>query len=400
MAAVVDEDTTPGEEARLAAVRRYDILDTPPDGAFDRVAALAARICQVPISTITIVDEDRIWFKSALGIDGVEQIDREPGLCASAILKEGPYVVADAAIDPRTLNNSLVRGELGLRFYAGIPLRTEDGHKLGTLNVIDQQPREISDDQLASLEDLAAIVIDELELRLAARHAVELESLRAASDVRDAIVTGVSHEMRTPIAVLQGLAQLPPVEAGEGEELHDLFRRHVHRLGQLVEQFLDFAELEGGRAPLITSTETDVAELVAEATELHADRATFEVHVPADLPLAFVDRTRTLGVVSELIGNAIRFGPAGEPVRIDVAANGGTVSVAVEDRGPGIPADAIPHLFDENYRSPDSAGRGLGLYVAHAVATAQGARIEVESPPGSGARFTLVMPQANGHPEA
>ena len=122
----------PANEAqRLAAVRRYDILDTPPDGAFDRITALAARRFGVPISIISIVDEDRIWFKSHHGVP-VEQIGRDPGLCASAILSDDPHILTDASIDPRSLANPLVAGDFGLRFYAGVPLTTDDGHNLGT----------------------------------------------------------------------------------------------------------------------------------------------------------------------------------------------------------------------------------------------------------------------------
>jgi sigma-B regulation protein RsbU (phosphoserine phosphatase) len=178
-----DEKLLPLDEAqRIAAVNRYDILDTPPDGAFDRITALAARLLRVPIAIVSIVDSDRIWFKARHGID-VEQIGREPGLCSSAILQDGPWLVTDAAKDPRTMANPLVAGELGLGFYAGIPLTTQDGHNLGTLCVIDQQPRELTADELATLGDLAALVMHELELRLAARTAVELESqLRAAAE--------------------------------------------------------------------------------------------------------------------------------------------------------------------------------------------------------------------------
>ena len=157
-----------GETLRLRAIGRYEILDTPPDGAFDRITRLAARIFNVPIATITIVDRDRIWFKSKHGITA-DEIAREPGLCASAVLDYEPWIVNDAATDPRTLENALVRGELGLRFYAGVPLRTADGFNLGTLNIIDTEPRELSPEELETLEELASIVVDELELRLAAR---------------------------------------------------------------------------------------------------------------------------------------------------------------------------------------------------------------------------------------
>ncbi|MEA3075555.1 MAG: phosphoserine phosphatase RsbU/P [Actinomycetota bacterium] len=163
------------EPERLAAVRRYDVLDTPPDGAFERITALASRLLDVPIAIVSIVDRDRIWFKSHHGLD-VEQIDREPGLCASAILHDGPWLVADAASDPRTLANPLVAGDFGLRFYAGVPLTTHDGFNLGTLCVIDHEPRAITDDEVATLSDLATLVMDELELRLSARTTVGLEA--------------------------------------------------------------------------------------------------------------------------------------------------------------------------------------------------------------------------------
>ena len=169
------------EDARLAAVRRYEILDTPRDGAFDRVTQLAARLFRVPISIVSIVDEDRIWFKSRHGIDA-EQVGRDPGLCASAILQHEPLVVADASVDPNALANPLVAGEFGLRFYAGAPLRTWDGHNLGTICVIDREPREIGDEDTATLEHLAAIVVHELEFRLATRTVVESEREKRALD--------------------------------------------------------------------------------------------------------------------------------------------------------------------------------------------------------------------------
>jgi sigma-B regulation protein RsbU (phosphoserine phosphatase) len=170
-------DLIPEDEAeRIAAVRRYDVLDTPPDGAFERLTALAAKHFRVPIAIVSIVDSDRIWFASHHGLDA-QQIGRDPGLCASAILQDAPWVVENAATDPRTMANPLVAGELGLRFYAGAPLTTHDGHNLGTLCVIDAEPREFPDDEAATLADMAAIVMDELELRLAARRTIDHESL-------------------------------------------------------------------------------------------------------------------------------------------------------------------------------------------------------------------------------
>lgn len=156
-------DSTDDAE-RLAAVQRYHILDTPPDAALDRITALAARLFQVPMALITVVDRDRIWVKSRYGL-ALEQIDRESGLCASAILQGQVYAIADARQDPRTLTNSLVRSEFGPRFYAAAPLVTPEGYTLGTLCILDRQPRQFTADEAQTLADLAAVVMDELELR-------------------------------------------------------------------------------------------------------------------------------------------------------------------------------------------------------------------------------------------
>lgn len=163
-----EEREGPAAAARLAAVQRYEILDAPADGSFDKIAWLAATIFRTPIATVTIVDRDRVWFAATEGLDGVSQIGAEPGLCASAILQPGPYVVNDAVIDPRTMDHPLVRGDFGLRFYAAAPIVTPDGYCLGTVNVIDTEPREMSDADMRVLGTLAGLVADHLETRLAA----------------------------------------------------------------------------------------------------------------------------------------------------------------------------------------------------------------------------------------
>ncbi|PRY67415.1 serine/threonine protein kinase [Glaciihabitans tibetensis] len=159
------------EVQRMNAVERYEILDTPPDGAFDRITGLAARLFNVPIAIVSIVDTDRIWFKSHHGLD-VTEIGRDAGLCASAILYDEPWVVEDATRDVRAMANPLVAAEAGIQFYAGVPLHTSDGYNLGTLCVLDFAPRSISPEETKNLEDLAALVMSELELRLATKRAV------------------------------------------------------------------------------------------------------------------------------------------------------------------------------------------------------------------------------------
>ena len=162
------------ESDRIDALRRYQILDTPPDGVFDQIAAVTAELFRVPIAIVSLVDHDRIWFKSHSGVD-VSETGREPGLCASAILSADLYQVSDAAIDVRTLTNPLVTGSLGLRFYAAAPLRTHDGFNLGTLCIIDREPRELTQAEGERLTKLATLVMDQIELRLAARRTAALE---------------------------------------------------------------------------------------------------------------------------------------------------------------------------------------------------------------------------------
>ncbi|MEU6896202.1 GAF domain-containing SpoIIE family protein phosphatase [Streptomyces sp. NPDC046557] len=173
------------EAGRMAAVRRYNILDTPPDGAFDRVAAMAARLFDVPVATVTIVDEDRIWFKAAHGLEGVSEIGRDPGLCGSAVLRDEALVIPDTLLDDVACDNPLVTGPMGVRFYAAAPITTSDGHRLGTVNILDTTPRAITEKDTATLADLAAIVMDEMELRLTALKTLRYEQ-QQRQDEREA----------------------------------------------------------------------------------------------------------------------------------------------------------------------------------------------------------------------
>ncbi len=233
------------ERRRLAAVRRYDILDTPPDGAFDRVAAIAARTFGVPIATVTIVDEDRIWLKAQQGLHGgARELPREPGLCASAILSDQPYLVTDALQDRRTATNSLVRGELGLRFYAAAPIVTPDGYRLGTVNVIDTAPRQADDAQLTTLRDLASVVMEELETRLAAMRAVTTErDLRRAVEQERAHLVSVNQVLRATLLPPE-LPEVPGLQVSAyyhaaspdavGGDFYDLFPLDRDRWGMFI----------------------------------------------------------------------------------------------------------------------------------------------------------------------
>jgi hypothetical protein len=173
---IIDSEPTPAcptgldEEARLAALARYDLLDAPPEGAFDRITSLAARTIGVPISTVSIVDRERIWFMSHHGLDA-EQIGRDPGLCATVVETGRARVIPDARLDPIAKHNPLIAGDPGFRFYAGVPLTTSDGHVLGSLSVIDVEPRTLSPNELEILISLGEMVTHEMEIRRATRRA-------------------------------------------------------------------------------------------------------------------------------------------------------------------------------------------------------------------------------------
>jgi GAF domain-containing protein len=169
------------ESKRVEQLKKYAILDTPPDGSFDKITSLASTIFKVPIAIISLVDTDRIWFKSHHGLP-INQIDRSPGLCASAILSHDLYIVEDAKHDPRTLANPLVAGDFGLGFYAAVPLQTEENYNLGTLCIIDKKPRTFTDEEKQLLKQLGALVMEEMEMRLAFRQTLE-KIKRLSADV-------------------------------------------------------------------------------------------------------------------------------------------------------------------------------------------------------------------------
>ncbi|MGV7207613.1 PAS domain S-box protein [Oxalobacteraceae bacterium A2-2] len=152
------------DAARLARLASLQLLDTPPEPVFDRVIRLASRILDVPISAFSLVDHDRQWFKSQVGLT-VSETPRDIAFCAHAIMQGDPLVVPDAAVDTRFQANPLVTGAPKVRFYAGVPIQSQDGHAIGTLCAIDTRPRQLPGDKLAALQDLAAILTDEVHAR-------------------------------------------------------------------------------------------------------------------------------------------------------------------------------------------------------------------------------------------
>jgi two-component system, NtrC family, sensor kinase len=157
--------TTSNEAARVAALNRYAILDSEPEESFDDLVILAAHICQTPMAMLSLVDDHRQWFKSKFGVQ-VGETPRESSICAHAIQQGDLFVVPDTLQDERFRENPLVTGEPHVRFYAGAPLINEDGFALGTLCVVDREPRELDAEQKEAINALGRLALRQMELRM------------------------------------------------------------------------------------------------------------------------------------------------------------------------------------------------------------------------------------------
>jgi len=322
---ITHEDDT----ERLRVVRRYDILDTPPDGSFDRITAIAARLFKVPISIISIVDHDRIWFKSHHGLD-TTQVGRDPGLCASAILKDGPHIIPDARLDVHALTNPLIAGNFGLRFYAGVPLRTHDGFNLGTLCIIDKEPRELSAENIETLRDLASVVMDQLELRISAKNSL---------DTKEQLLKEINHRIGNSLQLVSNSLTIQGIESdGVGRHFEEAAER-VARIGRVHHRLSGTGTLEtvDFKKYLIELSE-DIAHSLLSGNRAH------ELIVESDEATLSSEMATSLGlIVNELVTNSAKYAyPDGQPgsivVRFKVTDE--QLELSVEDAGKGLPEDS------------------------------------------------------------
>ena len=371
------------EAARMKAVRRYSVLDTPPDGAFDRIAQLAAKLLKTPIAIISIVDEDRIWFKSRTGLEGIDEIPRETGLCASAVLQKDPWVISDASVEPVTLANPLVAGEFGLRFYAGVPLTTHDGHGLGTLCVIDKEPRPFTPEQTAILQDLAAVVMDELELR---RDAITSDqALRREMYEKELLAEEVEHRVMNSLQLISSIARRKASQH-DGQtavELKDIAARigAIAQANRHIQQSLPRLAEDGDLALFLDVLSRELFPLCPQGGIIEV--SCLSVPIPRD-------RLVSIGhLITELVLNAVKNGAK----RIDLFGErrGEHLCLSVNDDGSG-----LPEGFD-----PDKS-RGLGMAIFQSMAKKLGAEVSWGRSTEGGAKFEITLPlvtQSDDRPE-
>jgi two-component sensor histidine kinase len=354
----------PDELERMAAVRRYDILDSPPNGSFDRITAVAARRFGVPISIISIVDHDRSWFKSHHGL-AVDEIGRDPGLCASAILSPDPYILPDASTDLRSLANPLVAGDFGLRFYVGVPLRTGDGHNLGTLCVIDREPRPVDQGQIEDLKDLASIVMDQMELRIGARRAVSRAEILARE-----IDHRVMNSLQFVSSMLALQSKIPDLTDTAGQ-----LRMAANRVGAVARVHRHFYSQEPTETvscvTFLRRLCADLSAILGSPVEVSGDEG--------DVPTTLI---QPIGlIVNELVTNAAKHGTG--KTEVNFKLTGHTRELRVCDEGDGLPTG-----FD-----PEASGKGLGMKVVTTLARQLGGHLLAEAnPAGRGCCFGVVFP--------
>jgi two-component sensor histidine kinase len=291
------------ESDRLAALRSYRVLDTPPEPAFDALVQLAARACRTPMALISLIDERRQWFKAEVGL-GVRETPLDRSICLSAMLQPGLTVVPDLMKDPRFARNPLVTGEPHLRFYAGAVLRTPDGVPLGALCVLDRVPRNLSEDQTFTLETLAQQVMSHLELRRAIAERDEaLEASHRIEQRQALLVRELHHRVKNTLATVQALVGATGRSTGSFDEFYRSFSKRIASLAKthnlLTEDYWQTAPLReialNELKPFAESRQPRFI-LLGPPVELAADLA-----VPVGMAL------------HELTTNAVRYGALSVP---------------------------------------------------------------------------------------
>jgi signal transduction histidine kinase len=394
------------ERDRLAALHAYGVLDTPAESDFDDIAVLAAQLCRTPIAAVTLVDQDRQWFKARIGLE-VGETAREDSFCARAMHGDEVMQVPDARLDPRFANNPLVTGEPGIVFYAGAPLVTSSGQILGSLCVIDHEPRILTPAECQGLRTLARHVIAQLELRQYARGLdAANERLRDADRLKDEFVSRVTHELRTPLTSINGYLEMladDDLEPSAGAEFLTRVRRNSDRLMTLVDDML-LAAQAGQDELRLTKRVLDLAELSRAAVVRNGDLADGRgLEIVADAPapvLVEADEARLVQVIERLVLNAVKFTPNGA-ITVSAAEHGDRAVLVVRDTGIGMSvADSrrvlAPFRRAAAAERAEVQGAGLGLSIAKAIVDGHGGSIRIESEPGQGAAVIVELPRHGG----
>lgn len=433
------------EMQRLQALQQYRIFDTPPETAFDDLTRLASYICGTPIALVSLVDSDRQWFKSKVGLE-VSETPRSLAFCAHAILQDDPLVVEDAFQDDRFADNPLVT-DGPVRFYAGVPLVNPEGYALGTLCTIDDKPRQLTQEQLTALKALGNQVISQMELRrnVAALAETQLQLIQSEKMASlGQLVAGIAHEINNPVNFIHGnltyiqqyaehlinLVALyqkhlphPPQEIRDKIDEIDLtFLRQdlgkglnsmsvgTERIRSTVKSLRNFSRLDEAEVKHANLHEGIDSTLMILQHRLKAKPEHLEIQVVKNfgqLPLIECCPGQLNQVFLNLLNNAIDALDEVNRTRSyqEIVANPSKIEIRTAclkdrivvrfiDNGAGIPEELRPRLFDPFFTTkPAGQGTGLGLAISYKIVTeTHGGRLYCNSQVGQGTEFVLELP--------
>lgn len=380
----------PPDRERVDALVNLKVLDTPPEETFDRITRLAARLLNMPISLVSLVDENRQWFKSKFGLEA-DWTEREISFCTYAIEQPEPLVVTDALADPRFMSSPLVMGAPHIRFYAGAPLITADGHAVGTLCVIDDKPRpDFGDEQRALLSDLAGMVVERLEIRRVmqalrdevAAHRRTEEALRSSLDAGQVLLREIHHRVKNNLQAIASIVQVESVRMGQGTA----GRKVLDSIGERIAVMFRIHQT------LYTTEELDridvghqICQVAERLLRLHDLEGRVDVDARCEPFWLDSDTALRVGLIAnELIDNALRHG--------FLAGSRGTLSIFLEAVGAEDDRGLRLTIEDRGGQGGD-ADDGVGLLLVRALAQQLEAAFTA-GPGEDGWRAVLDMPMA------
>ncbi|MGF6272716.1 signal transduction histidine kinase/ActR/RegA family two-component response regulator [Massilia sp. UYP11] len=395
------------EEARLAVLDSYGILDTPPERSFDDVVRLVSQLLAAPIVAVNLIARDRQWFKSEIGL-GRREMPLDDSICRFALLEEEQMIVPDMREDPRFRDNPLVTKDAGLRFYAGALLKTRDGVALGTLCVLDDKPRPqgLSEQEQFVLATLAHQVMSQIELRKAMAEQENLiAALREADQRKDEFLAMLAHELRNPLAPIVSAAtmlsnfHLDPVMVQRASEI---VARQAGHMTSLINDLLDVSRVTRGKVEL-ELRELDFKDVVADAIEQvrpliekHQHRLTLDL--PPARAIVVGDRKRLVQIMTNMLSNAAKYTLEGGHIAVRLTTDGGALAVDIRDDGIGMSPELISSAFDlfaQGARGLDRSqgGLGIGLALVRSLLRLHGGAVSASSDgPGKGSAFHVSLP--------